>query len=286
MDFKVVAWLAAGVVIGVALGGIPARRELAAMRVERDAAVAKLAQTSRPNFLQAFLPVLNAREAAPQGAPAAQPQQAQATPTTATAPDALPPTQGGVTVIGAKPEPASGELPEHAKAAEATAQDAPTSARSEAAEPSRRRGSDLVSSFDQLVTAQRLRTAAARSALIEQVGLNAEQIARFDAATASMNGRLAGYGEELIAQVASDEPPSPAQALGLGHDVSGILYEGQKELDTLVGEEGKDVDHTALEIWTYVDIEQWRPYVEQFKAREQSVEGGAPPGATDSEPSK
>ena len=60
---KAIAWLAAGVVLGFMLGGIPARREASALRQERDALAAQLADAARPNLLQALLPRLDAAPA-------------------------------------------------------------------------------------------------------------------------------------------------------------------------------------------------------------------------------
>jgi hypothetical protein len=277
MLFKAVAYIAAGVVLGFALGGIPARRELAAVQRERDALQVKLENLSRPNLLQAFLPALGDARApgdplrtatGARSAAGTQPRTGAADAQRAPG-DPRPAPQGDVAVIGStqratgantgeQTAPAEQVPAGQARAVEVT-RDADDSAPSEG----RRSGTrDLLGRFDQLVTAQRARSAAARSALIEQVGLEGPQLARFDSAVTRMNGKLAGYGEEVIAQAASDEPPAPAQALGLGHDVSGILYEGQKELDAVVGEESEGVDPSALEIWNYVDLEQWRPYVE------------------------
>ena len=126
-----------------------------------------------------------------------------------------------------------------------------------------RDGPPNLEDFDRLAAVQRARVAASRSALIAQASLGPEQVERVDAALSQMNGQLAGYGEEMLDQMSRRQAPDPAQALSLGHDVSGILLEGQKELDAVVGEAASEVDPAALEIWNYVDIEQWRPAVEQ-----------------------
>jgi hypothetical protein len=286
MDLKAVAWIAAGVAVGFALGGIPARRELAATRAERDALQTRLDQLARPNLLQAFLPGLagptadndEAGEDAP-GTPGAAPNARTDDKTAERGSGQAPPApRGDVAVIGVPerapssaaraasgpdpgaPSPTASTVPANADDA---SDDAP------ARERRRRDPGELLARFDQLVAAQRARSAAARSALIEQGELDAEQLTRVDSAVTRMNGKLAGYGEEAIAQVASEEPPSPAQALGLGHDVSGILFEAQKELDAVVGDNTEDVDPSALEIWNYVDVEQWRPHVEKELAARQ-----------------
>jgi len=289
MMFKAVGYVAAGLVLGFALGGIPARRELANALEERDALRAKLANASRPNLLQAFLPSLDdARspddlDRARSDAPGALPARGAAPSREASVIEGRPEPRGDVVVIGsteraggtaaASQQPSSAQI---APAGQATTEPrARGPGESPQGERGRRGGRELLGRFDQLVSAQRARSAAARSALIEQAGLDGEQLARFDSAVTRMNGKLAGYGEEVIAQAASDEPPAPAQALGLGHDVSGILYEGQKELDAVVGEQGEGVDASALEIWNHVDLEQWRPYVESQLASQRGDERGA-----------
>jgi hypothetical protein len=293
MTFKAVALVAAGVALGFALGGIPPRRELAAARAERDALQARLDDVTRPNLLQAFLPGF--AEPSPsgdaRGARAAGPDPSAGMTTergTRGDADAPPAPRGDVAVIGSN-EQRTASAP--GPAAPGSAPGVPADPASAAArpgadadddEPRRGRGRrdprELLARFDQIVTAQRARSAAARSALIEHAELDDAQLKRVDSAVTRMNGKLAGYGEEVIAQVGSEQPPSPAQALGLGHDVSGILFEAQKELDATVGERAEDVDPSALEIWNYVDVEQWRPYVEKQLAAEGS--GAAPPPAT------
>lgn len=137
----------------------------------------------------------------------------------------------------------------------------------------------MLQGFEQLVSLQRVRSAAARAELVQKVELSDAQVGRFDSAVTRMNDRLAGYGEEVLAQATSAEPPTPAQALGLGHDVSGILFEAQQELDGLVGEKGGEVDPSATEIWNYVDLGQWLPYVKQRLAAHPA--GELPTGTAD-----
>jgi hypothetical protein len=292
MMFKAVGYVAAGLVLGFALGGIPVRRELAAVREERDVLQAKLDHASRPNLLQAFLPSLgDPREPddldrSASGASRRATVDAAPAPGNAPSLDARPEARGDVVVIGSAERAAGNATSSHQPsighmapvgqaAAEGGTADATDSPQREGG---RRGGRELLGRFDQLISVQRARSAAARSALIEQAGIDGEQLARFDSAVTRMNGKLAGYGEEVIAQAASDDPPAPAQALGLGHDVSGILYEGQKELDAVVGEQGEGIDASALEIWNYVDLEQWRPYVESQLAGQRSDERSAPSG--------
>jgi hypothetical protein len=289
--FRIIVCVAAGVIAGFALGGVKAKRELAAVTAERDAARARLAHVSRPNLLEALLPGIGAREGG--GMPgdlrsrsqSASPQQAPSQADPEPPEIRRPAPSGDVAVIGAAREDSEGRAPEIARPAsdatpEVLAEEAPRAQPAQARPDAtgdregRSRGRGLLAGFDQLVTAQRARSVAARSALVAHAGLSDEQVARFDSAVTRMNGKLGGYGEEVIAQAASEQPPTPAQALGLGHDVSGILYEVQTELDALIGDRADVVDPSALEIWNYVDLEQWRPYVEKQLA------GGAMPSTS------
>ncbi len=276
MMFKAVVLIAIGVVVGYVLGGVVPRRELETVRSDRDALRMEVAHASRPNLLQALLPRIGSiapdarREVA---ASSAREVGAHALRPDAGENEARPAATGDVVVIGGEPtrDPRASPLEVDGRPSmQAPAQAIPAQQQGDRDDASDEdpRGRGLLGRFGQLVTAQRARTAAARSALIAQAGLDDAQIARVDTSVQKMNAKLAGYGEEVIAQAASEEPPSPAQALGLGHDVSGILYEGQKELDSVVGAKNDAIDPSALEIWSYVDLEQWKPYVEEQLAKQ------------------
>ncbi len=289
---RIVGWVAAGLVIGFALGGIPAERE----RVELEDRVARLerslARADRPNILDSFLPQLG-REA-PQtiaGGPlasetpagSAQPRASPDAGTRERDTDALPGSHGDVAVIGESPggerRGPFREMRERRRARRSGFEvrlgdrEARRGRRGEAPD-----NQDLppLERFDQMAQVQRARAAASRVALIEQAGLNEGQVAQVDATVQRMNDQLAGYGEEMIDQMVREEAPSPAQALGLGHDVSGILLDGQKELESIVGEAAEDVDPSAMEVWNYVDIEQWRPAIEE-QLKKLPAQGAAPP---------
>ncbi len=285
MMFKLVVCIAAGLVLGYALGGIPARREVASLREERDALKSQLADAARPNLFQALLPGLApprsaANDPFDQDPRAARPREGDGR---EVAVDPRPDPRGDVVVIGADRERAQNATgaPLTAPARRVDSVEGLGPERTAAPDEARREGprgprnpEEMLERFDQLVTAQRMRSAAARSALVEQAGLKPEELQRVDSAVTRMNQKLEGYGQEVITQAASEKPPSPSQALGLGHDVSGILFEGQQELEAVVGGRAEDVDPKALEIWNYVDVEQWRPYVQQeLQARQQGQTG-------------
>ena len=118
---------------------------------------------------------------------------------------------------------------------------------------------DVSQQFDLAVDAQNLRAAQSRQALAEQADLTDEDMAELDDIIASMNDDLAYYGEDLM-DMALSQDPDPTDALGLTHDVTGVLYESQLALDDLVGD--ADVDDEARMVWNHLDLEVFRDAVD------------------------
>jgi hypothetical protein len=305
---RALGWIAAGLVVGFMLGGLPAERERDALQRTVTALQRELRAAKRPDVLGSFLPRLGDRRVGAgttdptrsAGERAGQPGEVAAAPAVdgglpGTEPTRRPEPSGDVAVIGGdddrEPQARSREPREVGSQAQPALAgrdarpdaDAPTAERGRGDGRSRR---SLLERFDQLARVQRARAAASRQALIEQAGLDQAQVARVDATMTRMNDQLTGYGEEMIDQFVRDEPPTPAQALGLGHDVSGIMFEGQKELDAIVGEAADAVDPSAMEVWNYVDVERWRPVLEEHRpaleraaAEAEAARGAAGSGA-------
>lgn len=122
---------------------------------------------------------------------------------------------------------------------------------------------DISQQFDMAVEAQNLRAAQSRQALMEQAELTDEELAELDDILAVMNDDLAFYGEDLLA-MAMSEDSDPTEALGLTHDVTGVLYESQLALDELVGDAA--VDEEARMVWNHMDLEVFRDAVEAVEA--------------------
>jgi len=277
---RIAGWVAAGLVIGFVLGGMAADRDRGALEREVARLERSLRHSRRPNVLESFLPRLGGG-AAPEQQPreattvqAGEPPLRVAPGDAGVAPaDPRPPASGDVAVVGRfesspqAPAPATTQ-PE----GERGGLEVRLGGRRRRSEPSQRAA---VERFEDIARVQRARAAASRLALIEQAGLDEAQVQRVDTAVERMNGQLSGYGEEMIVQLVEQKAPSPAQALGLGHDISGILLDGQKEIDAVVGEAAEQVEPSALEIWNYVDVEQWRPLVEQH-LQGLEVPGAAP----------
>ncbi|HKU42494.1 MAG TPA: hypothetical protein VJR89_30260 [Polyangiales bacterium] len=288
MKFQAMGFAALGVVLGFALGGIPARRELRAMRAERDALQTQLEALERPDLLRTLLPVLSGKDAPATAAePAGTPQTNGAPGRSASSQPAAdrPLPRGDVAVIGARegssPDGTSPERRANPASSAAAAQR--DSTRPPEGERRQRTPAEMLSRFDDFAAAQRARAAAARATLIEQTNLNPAQLAQVDAAVSDMNKKLTKQGEKVVAKVATEKEPEPATLLELSHEVSGILHEAQTKLDGTLGEGAEAVDASARRIWNYVDIEPWRPFVEQELARREqgaaSATGAAGAGA-------
>lgn len=122
---------------------------------------------------------------------------------------------------------------------------------------------DLIAEFDAAVEAQRIRREQTRAALVEQADLRQEEVEELDAVVDRMNDRLGELGTDLMDIALSGEEPDSTEMLALTHEVSGILYDAQVEVDAVVGEEVIDeVDPSAREVWNYVDLETFRDTVE------------------------
>jgi hypothetical protein len=125
----------------------------------------------------------------------------------------------------------------------------------------------MLSQFDGMADAQRVRTAMNRAALDEQAGLDEAQRAEVDRVLADLNGRLAPYGDELMHLWMAGSDVGARDALGITHDITGILHDAQLRLEGVVGERGAEVEEEALQIWNYVDLGAFRPAVEAAATR-------------------
>lgn len=265
--------VALGLVLGFVLGGLAPRAQLAQRERELAALKKRAERFDRPNVLSEFFPAFGRRDAPRPAAISAQADQRDSS-------FAAPKESESAAQVGAGARPTSAGSDRVASRAKSPV-NAPTSVagdvpgaddrpRSEergadgASEVEGRRPALDMADFDKLVAVQRLRIAASRSALIEQAGLNDQEVAQLDRSVAKMNDQLAGYGEELLQQATGDEIPAASQVLGLGHDVSGIMLEGQQDIDKVLGGRAETVDREAKEIWNYIDVDHMRSAAEQL----------------------
>ncbi|MFT4976211.1 MAG: hypothetical protein ACI8S6_002107 [Myxococcota bacterium] len=120
--------------------------------------------------------------------------------------------------------------------------------------------------FDLAVDAQRARARQSRAALEEQAGLSGDDMVEFDRMVGEMNTALSEYGEDLMALALSGEEPEAEEMLGLTHDVTGILYDTQTQINDLVGADVMgDVDPSARQAWNHIDLDVFRDVVEEME---------------------
>ena len=227
---KTLAGLCVGIVAGFLLGGIGPRGEAAALARQLDSG-AECREASGP-----AIPGLSEIFAPPPSAPDAPPEPAESATAAEpmVAPDAGP--------FEPAPEPPAAPEP----AFDPTVAD--------------------LEQFDVLADAQRVRAAQSRAALEEQADLDDEQMAEVDRIVAEMNEELAPFGEELVAMYLSNRQPSARQLLGFTHQVTGILHEAQVAMEAVVGlQNAPDVDDEALSIWNQIDLETFRPAMEEAR---------------------
>ena len=216
-------WIAAGLVLGFVLGGVAPRQELADLRVEQARLEGQLAQAAR---------------------------RSRARPGPFDALSGLgAPVVGGAGAAAPAVEGPAGEAPA-GEAVEEVVGGAGASARSEARSPEA-----LRSELDTAVEAQALRAAQSRAVLADQADLDDAALQEVDAIAARTSAALAAHAEELLALgVLDGEEPEPADLLGLTHDVTGVLVEGQEALDAVLGDARGGVDRESRTVFNLLDL--------------------------------
>lgn len=223
---RLILGLIAGVILGFLLGGVEPRRALSGKDAEISALKEQLAEAlKKGKGRSGFLPLPDLSVV----------QEARQARDEGWEPDADPEGEGASVELGDGPPPGPPPAP-----------------------PTRE---EQIKSFDVAVDAQRLRARQSRAALQEQAELSPEELAEFDDIVSQMNEELAIYGEDVLAW--TEEEPETRDALGVAHEVTGILYESQSALEELVGADAlSDVDEPSRQIWNYIDLETFRPAVE------------------------
>jgi hypothetical protein len=117
--------------------------------------------------------------------------------------------------------------------------------------------------FALAVDAQRVRIAQNRAALVEDAELDDAELQRFDAIVSDLNADLVEYSDLFVDMALDAEQVSSAEMLGVSHDVTGVLHDSQVALDELLGSPAAP-DDDARQIWNYIDLDTFRPAVEQL----------------------
>ncbi len=132
---------------------------------------------------------------------------------------------------------------------------------------------DVLDEFDLAADAQRLRAEQNLAALQQEFDLEEADLVELDRVFADMNDALAEHATDVLDMTLSGEEPTASEFLGISHDVTGILYESQVALDDVVGVSGTaDDEDPTTQVWNYIDLEAFRPAVEELAAE------GAGPG--------
>jgi hypothetical protein len=285
MPFRVLGMVALGVVLGFVLGGLAPRAQLADRERELAALKKRVERFDRPSVLGEFFPAFARSESGSRGKrePASAAQREGGTANQKPPiPDAREPQVSKTSAapsraLGGRVQHESGALESQVNAAAPGSRD-PENGDDDSEERAEATPRALdMSDFDKLVAVQRLRIAASRSALIEQATLSEQEVVQLDRQVAKMNEELSSYGEEIVQQATAEQMPPASQVLGLGHDLSGIMLEGQQGIDKMLGERAAGVDREAKEIWNYVDVSRMREVAEQLLPKNK------PPNLTDDE---
>ena len=223
-----------GLLVGFMAGGFAPRRELSALRKAHAELEDRLSAMDEPDFLDGFLPTL--------GAGAVR----SATRSSDAANRPLRDAQAATDAPSFSPE---------TSAAGSTSASATRRGLSSAS--ATRRGLSRLSELDAMESAQAARAAASRQALIEQVDLSDEQLQRLDRVFAEVQQQLLGLSGRVVAQVGRDNQ-DPRELLTLGHEISGLLLQGQQVIDEVIVESGtspEQVDEKARQVWNHIRID-------------------------------
>lgn len=132
--------------------------------------------------------------------------------------------------------------------------------------------------FDTMADAQKIRADQSRQALREQARLDDKQMQMVDEVIGTMNDKLAPHADVLLGIVDSNMDPDPTELLFISKEVTAILYDGQAKLEESVGPGSmREVGQEARQVWNYVDLEMFRPAAERIAERRarEGPSGGA-----------
>lgn len=230
-------WVALGLVGGFLIGGLSPRMEAAALRQEQAAMADALAEAQRNAIggrRGSALPVPGMSEMFEDSRPEPEPRPRPRRPEVTAPP-------GDDT---APPEPVVIDTGDFI-----------------APEPR-----DRIADYNLAVDAQRARARQSRAALQEQADLSDDEMEAFDLMVEDMNAALAGYGEDLMALALSGAEPEAEDMLALTHEVTGILYDTQTQINDLVGADAMaEMDPSSRQAWNHVDLEVFRGVVEEME---------------------
>ena len=218
---KHAVWIFFGIILGFLLGGIQPRIELQKSNEREKVLIQRLAKKN-PNLSSNFLPFL----------PEQKPNK-----TTSKKPNKIP-----------------------TKAQKKAASVAPKSKFRKPTKPKERpepSAETQQAELETFVDTQRLRAQQSKAALIEQAGFDDEEVEAMEEIIDQLNSDLMLHAEDMIRlmQTQMDNGEVDDQEmLHLTHKISGDLYQAQKEMDALVGDD-VNVDKEAKRVFNLVEID-------------------------------
>jgi hypothetical protein len=239
---KYAIWLALGLIAGFLLGGIAPRREAAELRARVGTLEKNLAklERARPKVRYVPLPGFDALQ------------------------ESIPPGRGAGSIAGRREAPGT-ETGDGEQVFDDRRRGRRSWWRRGAGAGAAESSEDRMARFNAAVDAQRLRASQSRAALREQARLGDADLAKLDAVIAKMNFALAKHADQLLALTQSEQEPKALETLWLGQEITGILYDSQAELETVVGAENLEkVDESSRQVWNYVDLESFRAAAEKL----------------------
>lgn len=110
--------------------------------------------------------------------------------------------------------------------------------------------------FRDVVEIQQMRAEQSRMALMEQANLSEEEIQQIDEIFDNLNSNLSEHSDDIwdfMEAARAGEEVDEVELYKFTHNISGILYDSQSELENVIG--GQTVDKEAKRILNYIDLE-------------------------------
>jgi len=113
---------------------------------------------------------------------------------------------------------------------------------------------DVAAELDLLMTAQDMRRAQARAALVEQADPSDDELASFDESMEAMNDDLLDISREFVDSVEDIEDVSRRDMMVLAADVLDVMIEADEAAErSMPGVDLADIDDEAVDPFSYID---------------------------------
>lgn len=123
-----------------------------------------------------------------------------------------------------------------------------------------------IDEFRLAMDAQRIRIRQSRAVLEEKAKLDEADQKSLDAILAKMNEELAKHAQQLAEAAFWGSEQPPLDMLGMTHEVTGILFDAQKQYQDLLGPDYAQLDENTASVWNFVDLSYFQSQFEQAAA--------------------